>query len=623
MTFLYIEIELTVSHSVRRGRFIYMEKNKIDKTKENIGVSKLDERTRQQLFEKFVERGGKVIDEKTLRRKFASDIQKKRPFIRRVDVIDGEYKRKIKKEKLRATTAQEPGVLKSGQQGEKGELAQIFSMMKLKLKLGMLGITGLNGYYFNNRFIKKFNNQYKPALMELQILYLEIFRRDPSVGRTITAQLDEMKPLYYELVEMVGNLFDKIVADQIIEQYVNFPEVPKKTLELKQQILEFYKKLYILNPFENVIQTAFERAIDMYLKEEKNVSDSTFSMKRRMRNAVFITFNKFYPRLHLLFCLYQGRTRHLFDPDIEALLGVTEAEKPGNRQLAKYFDDMAASMDTIETQQAPEEPEEVDEDRMKFIRMGLEAMAKLDIAAMRREYDRQHLFENVSNADKVLLAYLLFNEFDREYSFILTTNKIKIRTDFVARTKIDFRARLVELYDKMRKSSDSLREYAEEMVYYEKSRREKPSSSSQYIEFTKRMESLEKKKNTVGKNALAVIREYMLEVSQELKVLMEDMDGHQLYIANPQEMLTFDPLIEGEKKINGKRIYEAIVIVYTYALAFAYRLSQEGDLTGDLEFKKEELDKLQSQSKQAEAASTEKTEKQKEKSPLEELDDMI
>src|SRR4030042_3261920 len=202
-----------------------MDKNKIDKTKENIGVSKLDERSRQELFEKFVERGGKVIDEKTLRRKYASDNLKQRPFIRRVDVIDGEYKRKIKKEKLRATTAQDPAVSKSGQQSEIGGLAHLFSMMKLKLKLGVLGITGLNGYYFNNRFIRKFNNQYKPALMELQILFLEIFRKDPSVGRTITAKLDEMKPLYYELVEMVGNLFDKIVADQIIEQYVNFPEV--------------------------------------------------------------------------------------------------------------------------------------------------------------------------------------------------------------------------------------------------------------------------------------------------------------------------------------------------------------------------------------------------------------
>jgi hypothetical protein len=600
-----------------------MEKNKIDQTKENIGVSKLDEQTRKDLFEKFVDRGGKVIDEKTLRRKYAADIQKKRPFVRRVDVIDREYKKKITKEKIRATSAKEPAVLKPVQPGERGELVQFFSMIKLKLKLGLLGITGLNGYYFNNRFFRKFNNQYKPALIELQILFLEIFRRDPSVGRTITSKLDEMKPLYYELVEMVGNLFDKIVADQIIEQYINFPDVPKKTLELKQQILQFYKKMYILNPFENVIQTAFERAIDIYLKEEKNVSDSTFSMKRRMRNAVFIVFNKFYPRLHLLFCLYQGRTLDLFDPDIEELLGVTEAEKPGNRQLAKYFDDMAASLDAVEIQQPPEEPEEVEEDRMKFIRMGLEEMAKLDIADMRKKYDQQHLFENVSSADKVLMAYLLFNEFDREYSFILTTNKIKIRTDFVARTKIDYRARLVELYDKMRKSSDSLKEYAEELVNYEKSRREKPASSSQYIEFTKRMESLEKKKNTVGKNALAVIREYMLEVSQELKVLMEDMDSHQLYIANPQEMIAFDPLIEGEKKINGKRIYEAVAIVYSYALAFAYRLSQEGDLSGNLEFRKEELDKMQGQLKSGEAASPDKKEKEKDKSPLEELDDMI
>jgi hypothetical protein len=539
-----------------------------------------------------------------------------------VDVIDKDYKRRIKKEKLRATTGQQTTVSKSPQQGDIGELALFFSMIQLRLKLSFLGITGLNGYFFSDRFFKKFNNLYKPAMIELQILFLEIFRKDPSVGRIIASKLDEIKPLYYELVEMVGNLFDKIVADQIIEQYVNFSEVPKKTLELKQQILLMYKKMHILNPFENIIQTAFERAIDLYLKEEKKAGDSNFSMKRRMRNAIFIIFNKFYPRLHLLFCLYQGRTRHLFDPDIEAVLGVTEAEKPGNRQLAKYFDDMAASLDSIEIQETPVETEEVDEDRMKFIRMGLDAMSKLDIAAMRAEYDRQHLFENVSNADKVFRAYLLFNEFDREYSFILTTNKIKFRTDFVARTKVDFRARLVELYDKMRKSTDSLKAYAEEMVFYEKSRREKPANSSQYIEFTKRMEAIEKKKNTIGKNALAVIREYMLEISQELKVLLEDMNSHQLYIENPQDMLTFDPLIEGEKKINGKKIYEALTIVYCYALAFAHRLSQDGDLSGNLEFKKEEMDQLQNQSEGG-PASSEKQEKKAEKSVLDELDDMI
>ena len=202
----------------------------------------------------------------------------------------------------------------------------------------------------------------------------------------------------------------------------------------------------------------------------------------------------------------------------------------------------------------------------------------------------RRLFENVSDADKVFITYLLFNEFDREYSFILTTNKIKYRTDFASRNKVDFRSKLNGLYDKMKSSTDSLREYADELENYEKSRREKPSSGSQYIEFSKRMESLVNKKNLAGKKALSVVRDYMLQVTEELQVLLEDMNSHQIYIENPQEELVFDPLIEGEKKINGKKIYEALYIVYCYALAFAYRLSQSGDLSGNLEFKKEEME---------------------------------
>src|SRR5271157_5441697 len=157
-----------------------MEKNKIDKTKENIGVSKLDDLTRKHLFEKFVERGGKVIDEKTLRRKYTADRDKETPFIRRVDVIDKDYKRRIRKEKLRTTTSRQPAVSKSGRDSETSEFVLFFNMVKLRIKLSLLGITGLNGYFFNNRFFKKFNNLYKPALMELQILFLEIFRKDPS-----------------------------------------------------------------------------------------------------------------------------------------------------------------------------------------------------------------------------------------------------------------------------------------------------------------------------------------------------------------------------------------------------------------------------------------------------------
>ncbi len=600
-----------------------MDKGKVDKTKDNIGVSKLDEKTRKNLFEKFVESGGRVVEEKSLKRRLTIDREKQKQFLKRVE--NRPANKRVKKEKTSVTETRPAVFTKTVAEQDVGAMGLFIDRMKIRFKLKFFGITGFNGYYFNNKFFKKFNNLYKPALMDIQIMFLEIFRKNPAVGRNITEKLDNIKPLYVELVEMTGNLFDKIIADQIIEQYVNFPQLPKKTLELKEQILYIYEKLYVLNAFENSIQAAFERAIDYYAKAGDTAGDSHYAMTRRIRNNIFIVFHKFLPRLHLLFCMYQWRYYQLYDTDIEAALGIGEADKPGNRQLAKYFDDMALSQEEADKPPEVESEEEdvADKDRLKAIRIGLEIMAALDIAQLRKDYDRQRLFENVSDGDKVFITYLLFSEFDREYSFILTTNKIKFRTDFVARTKVDFRVKLNDLYDKMRKSSDSLREYAEELASYEKSRREKPSNSSQYIEFTKRLEGLEIKKKTLGKNAMSIVRDYMMEIVQELQVLMDDMNSHQIFIENPQEELVFDPSIEGEKKVNGKKIYEAVFIIYCYAIAFAYRLSQEGDLSGNLEFRKEELDQMKDQSKEQESTGTESPDKKSDKSVLEELDDMI
>ncbi|MBP7734717.1 MAG: hypothetical protein KA369_01965 [Spirochaetes bacterium] len=601
-----------------------MDKGKIDKTKENIGVSRLDEQTRKNLFDKFVESGGKVVKEKKVQTRLTIDREKQKQFLKRVETRPSN--KRVKQEKAAPVETKKTAAKKPASGSEVGALDLLMGRLKLRFKLKFLGIAGFNGYYFNNKFFKKFNNIYKPALMDVQILYLEIFRKNPAVGRNITAKLDGMKPLYFELIEMIGNLFDKIVADQITEQYVNFPQLQKKTLELKEQILLLYKKLLVLNPFENSVQSAFERAIDYYGKSSDTTGDSYSSMRRRIRNDLFITFHKFLPRLHLLFCLYQGRYYELYDTDIESILGIGEAEKPGNRQLAQYFDEVAEVQEEAaanKKQEEGEEENEADKGRLNAIRQGLEMMSMLDMAKLRKEYDRQRLFEHVSDGDKVFITYLLFNEFDKEYSFILTTNKIKFRTDIIARTKIDFRAKLNTLYDKMRKSSDSLREYAEELANYEKSRNEKPAGSTQYIEFTKRIEALETKKKTLGKNALSVVHGYMLEIVQELQMLLEDMDSHQIYIENPQEELLFDPAIEGEKKIHGKKIFEAIYIIYCFALAFAYRLSQEGDLSGNLEFRKEELEQMKSESKKEESPDKDKTEKKSGKSILEELDDML
>ncbi len=596
--------------------------DKIDKTKENIGVTNLDNKTREKLFEKFVEGGGRVIDDKTRRRHLVLDREKQKKLHKRFQHQSDKTLYRDKQKPQPASSSRPPQIIP---ETGTSSFFYFFNRLKLRFKLKSLGVTTLDGYYFQTKFFLKFNNIYKAALMELQILYLEMFKRYPSAGGNVIRSLDAISPIYYELIEMTGNLFDKILTDQIVEQYINFPDVPKRVTELKEPLFQLFRKLYVLEPYKNMIRMAFERAIDDYGKSEDYKYDYPSVTKRRMRRDLFTIFHKLFPRLQLLYIYLEGPNIQRFGPDIESGLSITDAEKPGGRMRALNSDETQAQPAEHEDTMSPgDESKMIDEARMRDIKKGLEIMSQLSISNLRKEYDKTRLFEYVSDIDKVFITYLLFNEFDKEYSFILTTNKIKYRTDVIVRTQKDFKTSLITLYEKLKISADGLKEYAEELRTYEKARNEKPYGGAQYIEFTKRMEAFQRKKNISGKKALMTVRDYMNEIAGELHLLVMDMDSQQLYTENPQEQLIFDPLIEGEKKLNKKKIYEAIYLVYCYALAFAYRLGIGGDLSGDLEFKKEELDLMQKQMEGPPAPEKpDETGSENQKSILEQLDDLL
>ena len=58
---------------------------------------------------------------------------------------------------------------------------------------------------------------------------------------------------------------------------------------------------------------------------------------------------------------------------------------------------------------------------------------------------------------------------------------------------------------------------------------------------------------------------------------------------NPQEVLEFNTAIEGENKINNKKVYAALLLVYYYSSAMSYRLSLQGDLSDNNEVFDESL----------------------------------
>ena len=257
-------------------------------------------------------------------------------------------------------------------------------------------------------------------------------------------------------------------------------------------------------------------------------------------------------------------------------------------------------------------------------------MYRLDMKELRRQFDKKRLFEHISDNDKVMITFLLFSEFDREYSVLLTTNKIKYNIDFTQTGKFNFGVRLNDLYDEMRKPEETLRDYAETVANFEKVRRQKPAGNDQYIAYSKRLQEMQKKRNNAGRQARMVVRAYMEKLCDALKELIDDMNSSQKYLSNPQDILQFDDLIEGDKKLNGQKVYRSIQTVYEYASAFVYRLSPGGDLYGSLDKNDaEEPAKTNEQQKTTTTAPAESAEENSfdeidtSRSVIDELDDLL
>lgn len=583
----------------------------IDKTKENIKLHEIDEKQRKELFQKFTDAGGKVLSGKDERRGLVIDRERQKKHQQRLD----EHYRSMKSAPVKASYAKTRS--QSQIQAKTRPLAEdtSFNKFRIRMRLRLMRVTGFNTLFFHPNYLNSFTGPYKTSLLEIQMAYLAVFKRDPNIGNRIVIRLDKASPLYFALIEKAGEIFEPMVLDQITENYLAYPNVPQPVTELKESMIELFRSLFIIKPYENTLTNAFEKAIDLYtdIADSKN---SKAIRKREIRNALFIIFDKLYPRLHTLFCHYCGILFEEDDKRIEELLSIAPAEKPAGRMRGAKPSPSFQAVAVPEQVEEPEiQAEEVAEEQEEDISVkeGLKLMYRLDFKTLRGLYDKKNSFELIVDNDKTFLSYLLFLEFENEYSIILTTNQIKFNVDFLSSNKIDYRETMQDLFNRMRKCHEAFLAYYESYASYCKIRNAKPISSEQYITYTKRIDEVTKRKNDIGTNCRYIIRVFMNNVASVLEELIDDMNKRQFYINNPQDILELFYEIEGEKKLKDKKIYDAVQIAQRFSSALAYRLRPGGDLTGNTEFSEDE----------AKEEFADEKDSAKRKSILDELDDII
>ena len=548
----------------------------IDKTRDKIKVKDLTNSDRKVLFDKFVKAGGKVIKEKK-KHPVKIDRTKQKEFAKR---LEEQRKKVLSSYPIEHNEpSQGKNILASPSRQASG-----FDTFWARVRLRFLGVTNLGGDYFKKGFLEQFLAEFNPALMELQLVYLDLFKQNPAYGYRLIEQLDRIRPLYYELMEMTGDIWEQSTSASFIEKYSILPDEKYRVFDSRDSILSYFRKLYILHKYVDTINFAFNKAIELQSTYERGKNASYAAKKKKVRNSLYIVFYKLYPRLYWLFSMMRGE---IIPQEHEArfcdLFDIKPFMKPGTRTANQPPADhspfgTASAKPAASAEQTPEpepsiEPERISDD----VRRGLDLMKEADTDKLLTELPKNDLAKTMDPSDPVRQMYLAFIEFDKEYSFVLTTSKIKYYSLHDAKGHGNFRNRLVDLYNRIKPIYDAIREYFSSSVQYEEARLDRPTSNDQYYKYTKRLAELKTEKNEKARFAKTRLLDFMTAVSAETLTMIQDMNIRHEIVQNPQDNLEFDNDIENNRKQNGKKVFSAVVDTYSYAAAFVHRLSPGGD----------------------------------------------
>ncbi len=598
----------------------------IEKTKENIGVSELDERTRKYLFNKFIDAGGRVIEDRKKTPLSEFDREKQKKYLHQIEKQKKSRSEKtIKQKKLEeAARIQTASRLYREIKRDHGRFLLFIEKFLINLRLFFMRVLEFNGYFLNTKFLRDFDDIYKNSLNDIQLLFIDIFQQNQKTGSKITASMDRIDPVYFELCQLTADAFNRTVIIKMLEHYINYPNIPQQSFEIMEPVVTILKKLSPLYQYKEHIEYAYEKAITLQIQYENDWSTNYWEKIKSARENIYTIFYRLYPKLYWLLCHFEGK---IIEPDlIDNVVAVTPEDRPGGREKERR--NIVFEMPYIEkpaTEEAAEAAAE--ETRGESVNdpviLGLNIIKQLDYKNIRAEYDKNGLFKNINDNDKILIIYLLFLEFDREYSFILTTNKIRFNIVTSGAEKRDCKTDLITIYTYISKCYDRFREYAQTMNTYKKLSEEKPISSAHYIEYTNRLTALEKELVHASNEVRIHAKLFLERLSMELKYIIDDMATHQNIISNQDDELVFEREVEGDKKLNGRKISEAFAAAFNFVSGFLYRLGPDGDLAHGIEFGEDEKSDLKPEPPAGDKAEKAKKEDSHLKSITDELEDYI
>lgn len=532
----------------------------LEEIKKKLNIDNMDEATRKEMFNKFVEGGGEVIKEKTTSHVMHFNRDKQLEFNEKITISKNNLEEKYSN---KGKTNKSSGKTKNT---EKRHSKYPFSIFLRGLFKGFFTING----NFNKKYIFNVEKDFVENISSLSNCAKIIVSLENDEKWKMVEYLNTKFPFAYELMLRIYDLYkpDNILS---IKNYI----VNEKKIQcgsILPKIKLFYKELLIILPFWETNKNTLWDALNYYEK----LSQKRLPISKQIIEKSFDQIFYYYlPLIHMIMQYNLGESVPFEIAAMKKFIGITEEEDLGiyTGQLDSEKENYVQEKEREKEEQRKKLQEIVELKEMEKIPAYIQKGLKLIDELLDK---KESILKNDKNAslfepnEKMQILYVLLNEFERHYAFLLTTSQLKLTSRLENGVRTDIRAEFDDEFMSYNNIINYQNEYIEllqELVTTKVELQNNP------IQLQIKTSAINVKRATVLTEIKSVAMNFFQKFSKTLQKLINDYKSEEKkLLQNPEEQLDFQ-LSRNKNRFDKLPTIKAIVAAYTFSSALHYYIA--------------------------------------------------
>ncbi len=531
----------------------------IDNIKKKLNIDELDKEYRSKMYNKFVEKGGKVVDDKKNQNfKFNRD---KQVLFKEIE----QKKRQILQNKY-------------GQTKDSGGKAEESKQVKKIKRYFSVFLSGFfqRTFTLSGNFNRTFSHEMSQNLIDI------ISDFNSSINNLLSANperkwknyevINNIDPNGYEILIRINDLSKKNRNLRI----ASFFNLTKSIIcsQIIDDLKTLFKELFILYPY-------WETMKEITLKAEQLYSDYStsqpFISKTNINKFIDKIYSYYFPRILTILNYNLGKKVSYNYNQMKEFINLKKEEEIGIitdnliKEKMQYIEKLKKEKEeTIKKLQDDIEKKDL-EKIPKYIQKGLKIID--DIIEKKIEYvKKDNKLKLLGKNEKVLDIYCILRDFDIDYSFIMTTSQIKFNPKIEAGKRIDMKADLESLYIRYNEINSHLKDYFDLTTQLVKFK--DPSNKSLSYQSTN-IQNIEKKRFAtyieIKNKSISFFKKFAII----MQTVIQDFNTEKKFLENPEEKLHFQTQKGTTQKLENMTVINAILLAFSFSSAIHYYLTSE------------------------------------------------